>query len=129
MQPQIVGDGPRPAIGKHHALFGHPLSHDSQICPSLFPTRHACAWTSERNQDSYTPAMRRRPWRNGKRYRAVSLFGVLAVSAALMSWPSVHQAHKTGSVDFKAAAVPTPAHVVVVGEESRSQTNIIGKKS
>jgi phosphatidylinositol-3-phosphatase len=73
--------------------------------------------------------MRRRPWRNGKRYRAVSLFGVLAVSAVVMSWPSVHQAHKTGPVDFKAAAVPTPAHVVVVVEENRSQTNIIGNKS
>jgi acid phosphatase len=32
-------------------------------------------------------------------------------------------------VDFKAAAVPTPAHVVVVVEENRSQTNIIGNKS
>jgi phosphatidylinositol-3-phosphatase len=73
--------------------------------------------------------MPRRPWRNDKRYRAVSLFGVLAVSAVVMSWPSVHQAHKTGPVDFRAAAVPTPAHVVVVVEENRSQTNIIGNKS
>src|ERR1700734_1461240 len=73
--------------------------------------------------------MRRRPWRNDKRYRAVSLFGVLAVSAVVMSWPLVHQAHKTGPVDFKAAAVPTPAHVVVVVEENRSQNNIIGNKS
>jgi phosphatidylinositol-3-phosphatase len=73
--------------------------------------------------------MRRRPWRNGKRYRTVSLFGVLAVSAALMPWQSVYQAHKTGPVDFKAAAVPTPTHVVVVVEENRSQSNIIGNKS
>ena len=46
-----------------------------------------------------------------------------------MSWPSVHQAPETGPVDFKAAAVPTPAHVVIVVEENRSQTNIIGNKS
>ena len=75
------------------------------------------------------PAMRRRPWRNRRQYRVVSLFGVLAVSTVLMSWPSVHQAHEPGPVDIKAAAVPTPAHVVVVVEENRSQTNIIGNKS
>jgi phosphatidylinositol-3-phosphatase len=73
--------------------------------------------------------MRRRPWRNGKRYRAVSVFGVLAVSTVVMSWPSTHQVRETGPVDFKAAAVPTPAHVVVVVEENRSQTNIIGNKA
>jgi phosphatidylinositol-3-phosphatase len=73
--------------------------------------------------------MRRRPWPNDKRYRAVSLFGVLTISAVVMSWPSARQTHETGSVDFKAAAVPTPAHVVVVVEENRSQSNIIGNKS
>jgi phosphatidylinositol-3-phosphatase len=73
--------------------------------------------------------MRRRPWRDGKRYRAVSLFGVLTVATALMSWPPPHQAPETGPVDFKAAAVPTPAHVVIVVEENRSQTNIMGNKS
>jgi acid phosphatase len=73
--------------------------------------------------------MRRRAWRNGKRYRAVSLFSVLAVSTVVMSWPSAHQVHETGPVDFKAAGVPTPAHVVVVVEENRSQTNIIGNKA
>ena len=46
-----------------------------------------------------------------------------------MSWPSAHPARQTGPVDFKAAAVPTPAHVVVVIEENRSQNNIIGNKS
>src|ERR1700722_11012512 len=120
---------PGPAIGKHHALFGHPLSRNSQICPSHFPTRHACAWISECKQDSYTPAMRSRPWRNGKRYRAVSLFGVLAISTVLMSCPTAHRDHDPGPVEFKAAAVPTPAHIVVVVEENRSQTNIIGNKS
>jgi phosphatidylinositol-3-phosphatase len=73
--------------------------------------------------------MRRRPWRNGKRYRAVSLFGVLAISTVLMSWPSAHRGHEPGPVEFKAAAVPTPAHIVVVVEENRSQANIIGNKS
>ena len=46
-----------------------------------------------------------------------------------MSWPSTDQVHETSPVDFKAAAVPTPAHVVVVVEENRSQTNIIGNKA
>jgi hypothetical protein len=46
-----------------------------------------------------------------------------------MSWPPPHQAPHTGSVNVKAAAVPTPAHVVVVVEENRSQANIIGNKS
>ena len=73
--------------------------------------------------------MRSRPWRNGKRYRAVSLFGVLAISTVLMSWPTAHRGHEPGPVEFKAAAVPTPAHIVVVVEENRSQTNIIGNKS
>src|ERR1700739_4540172 len=117
------------AIGKHHALFGHPLSHDSQICPSFLPTRQPCAWTIERNQDSYTPAMRRRPWRNGKRYRAVSLFGVLAISTVLMSWPSAHRGHEPGPVEFKVAAVPTPAHIVVVVEEKRAQAHTIGNNT
>ncbi len=54
---------------------------------------------------------------------------VLAVSTALMSWPSTRHVHQTGPVEFKAAAVPTPAHVVVVVEENRSQTNIIENKA
>ena len=69
--------------------------------------------------------MQRRPRRNGKRYRAVNLVGVLAISTVVMSWPSAHQADETGPFDVRAAAVPTPAHVVVVVEENRSQTNII----
>ncbi len=46
-----------------------------------------------------------------------------------MSWPTPHRALTTGQLNFAAAAVPTPAHVVVVVEENRSQTNIIGNKS
>ncbi len=54
--------------------------------------------------------------------------GALALSAATLS-PPAHLAPTTGPVTFAAAAVPTPAHVVVVVEENRSQTNIIGNKS
>jgi phosphatidylinositol-3-phosphatase len=43
----------------------------------------------------------------------------------LMSWPTP----VNSPIAFKAAAVPTPAHVVIVVEENRSQTNIIGNKS
>jgi acid phosphatase len=35
----------------------------------------------------------------------------------------------TRPVNFAAAALPTPGHIVVVVEENRSQTNIIGNKS
>jgi phosphatidylinositol-3-phosphatase len=49
--------------------------------------------------------------------------------AVLVSSPPTDRALRTGPVDFKAAAVPTPAHVVVVVEENRSQTTIIGNKS
>jgi phosphatidylinositol-3-phosphatase len=54
--------------------------------------------------------------------------GVLAISAAMMS-PPAHLAPTTGPVNFAAATVPTPAHIVVVVEENRSQSNIIGNKS
>jgi phosphatidylinositol-3-phosphatase len=54
--------------------------------------------------------------------------GVLAISAAMMS-PPAHLAPTTGPVNFVAATVPTPAHIVVVVEENRSQSNIIGNKS
>jgi phosphatidylinositol-3-phosphatase len=57
------------------------------------------------------------------------MLGVLTVASALMCWPSPRHAPQTDSVNFRAAAVPTPAHVVVVVEENRSQTNIIGNTS
>ena len=72
--------------------------------------------------------MQRRPGRNGTRSRAVSLFGVLTVATALMSWPSPQLPGNT-PVEFRAATVPTPAHVIIVIEENRSQTNIIGNKA
>ncbi len=46
-----------------------------------------------------------------------------------MSWPTPDHTPADSPVDFTAAAVPTPAHVVIVVEENRSQTNIIGNKS
>jgi len=46
-----------------------------------------------------------------------------------MSWPTPQQSPVHAPVTFDAAAVPTPAHVVIVVEENRSQTNIIGNKS
>ena len=59
----------------------------------------------------------------------MSLFGVLTVATALMSWPSGPQLPGSSHVEFRAAALPTPAHVVIVVEENRSQTNIIGNKA
>src|SRR6201996_1601340 len=73
--------------------------------------------------------MRRRTGRNGRRNRAVSLFGVLTVATALMSWPAPPRLPLRSPVDMKAAAVPTPAHIVIVVEENRSQSNIIGNKA
>ena len=46
-----------------------------------------------------------------------------------MSWPTPDHTPAHSPVDFTAAAVPTPALVVIVVEENRSQTNIIGNKS
>jgi phosphatidylinositol-3-phosphatase len=69
--------------------------------------------------------MRRRPGRN----RALSLFGLLTVATALMSWPIPAQHPLDTAVHMAAAAIPTPAHVVIVVEENRSQSNIIGNKA
>jgi acid phosphatase len=54
---------------------------------------------------------------------------VLTVATALMSWPAPPQLPFSSAVDMKAAAVPTPAHIVIVVEENRSQSNIIGNKA
>src|SRR3984885_3539843 len=91
--------------------------------------RHSPRVPTGRPNRSYTPRMRRRPGRNGRRNRAVSPFGVLTGASALMSWPAPPQLPFSSPVDMKAAAVPTPAHVVIVVEENRSQSNIIGNKA
>src|SRR6185312_15195607 len=60
---------------------------------------------------SYTPRM-----------RALRLFCAVAAAAVLaVSW--------SPRVGLAAAALPTPAHVVIVVEENRSQAGIIGNKS
>ncbi|MCV7401865.1 acid phosphatase [Mycobacterium fragae] len=72
--------------------------------------------------------MRRRIRRKGKGYRRACLLGVLAIAAETVS-PPAHLAPTTAPVNFAAAVVPTPAHIVIVVEENRSQSNIIGNKS
>jgi hypothetical protein len=70
-------------------------------------------------------------WKNAYRaaYRAVGLFGVLAVCAVVTSAPPSHFVGATARAGFTAAYIPTPAHVVIVVEENRSYANIIGNKS
>jgi phospholipase C len=60
------------------------------------------------------------------RYRAVGLFGALAVLNALTSWPPTHF---SSPPRLTAAEVPSPAHVVIVVEENRSYSNVIGNAS
>lgn len=59
----------------------------------------------------------------------VSLFGVVTVATALMSLSTAVQHPFDTPFDTRAAAVPTLAHVVIVVEENRSQSNIIGNKA
>jgi acid phosphatase len=55
-------------------------------------------------------------------YRVVRLLGALAVTTVVVT-PLAPR------VGLAAGAIPQPAHVVIVVEENRSQTNIIGNKS
>lgn len=73
---------------------------------------------------SYTSAMR---WRGRGAYRrlpAVGLVAAAAVTAALAA-PAPHHP-SPAAVALTAAGLPTPAHVVIVVEENRSQAAIIG---
>lgn len=54
---------------------------------------------------------------------------MLLVATAVMTWPAPTQRPFSSPFDMTAAAVPTPAHVVIVVEENRSQSNIIGNKA
>jgi phosphatidylinositol-3-phosphatase len=54
--------------------------------------------------------------------------GTLVTSAAMISLPA-QLTPTTRPVNFAAAALPTPGHIVIVIEENRSQTSIIGNKS
>jgi phosphatidylinositol-3-phosphatase len=58
----------------------------------------------------------------GTAYRALGLVGAVA-STALIAIPLMPR------VGLTAAAIPQPAHVVIVVEENRSEGNIIGSKS
>ena len=55
-------------------------------------------------------------------YRALGLVGAVAITAVAAFQPAPR-------VGLAAAALPQPAHVVIVIEENRSQANIIGNKS
>jgi hypothetical protein len=83
----------------------------------------------DRENQPYTPDMRRLRRRNSGGLRIVGLITVLAVWAAVASSASAHFTAADHRVHFAAAALPTPAHVVVVVEENRSHANIIGNKS
>ncbi|MBO0864847.1 MAG: acid phosphatase [Mycobacterium sp.] len=71
--------------------------------------------------------MRRPRWQQKGRCRVLGLLGALALFALVTSSPL--RPVDTAPVDFTAAATPTPAHVVVVVEENRSYSNIIGNAS
>ena len=58
----------------------------------------------------------------------VSVAGVLTVAVGLMSWSTAVQHPLDTPFDVTAAALPRPSHVVIVVEENRSQSNIIGNK-
>ena len=82
---------------------------------------------------SYTAAMRgRHRWKNGGS-RLLGWFGALVVGTAVAALTAVTPGsvrYGDGTrVSFAAAGVPTPAHVVVVVEENRSQANVIGNPS
>ncbi|BBZ49277.1 acid phosphatase [Mycobacterium heidelbergense] len=61
-----------------------------------------------------------------KGYRALRVGSILLILAALCATPGFPL---TSRVDLSAAALPRPAHVVIVVEENRSEGNIIGSKS
>jgi phosphatidylinositol-3-phosphatase len=54
---------------------------------------------------------------------------VLAVSAVLISSPPAQVDRVAPPVDFAAATIPTPAHVIIVVEENKDPDDVIGNKS
>lgn len=77
----------------------------------------------------YTPDMRRPRRRKNRGLRVVGLLSTLAACAVLASSTTTQFATVTDLVGFSAAVVPAPAHIVVVVEENRSHTAVIGNKS
>ncbi|HEU0191894.1 MAG TPA: alkaline phosphatase family protein [Mycobacterium sp.] len=59
----------------------------------------------------------------------MALIAALAVAAVLPPAPERHFAETRPAIALAAGAVPTPAHVVIVVEENRSQANIIGNSA
>ena len=62
-------------------------------------------------------------------FNPVAWLAVMAVLTLVVGAPWSHRAGITTRVGLVAAALPTPAHVVVVVEENRSAAGIIGNKS
>ena len=73
----------------------------------------------------YTPGVRGRSRLTDKAHRALRATG-LAIAVALAG---IAAASLSPRVSLAAAAVPQPAHVVVVIEENRAATSIIGNKA
>ena len=76
---------------------------------------------------SYTPGVRGPGTLAGKACRAVGL--VVALVLAPAGPPPVPPTTAPSRVVLAAAAVPQPAHVIVVIEENRALANIIGNKA
>jgi phosphatidylinositol-3-phosphatase len=64
-----------------------------------------------------------------RRSRAAALVSAVAVSAIVVTSTEVGHGGVDSAVGFAASTLPTPAHIVVVAEENRSNANIIGNKS
>jgi phosphatidylinositol-3-phosphatase len=73
--------------------------------------------------------MTRRGRRKTNGHRVAGLCGVLAVSAVLISSPPAQVDRVAPPVDFAAATIPTPAHVIIVVEENKDPDDVIGNKS
>ena len=72
----------------------------------------------------------RRPATPKKRAsRAAGLAATLAVCTALVSGQPASPGHPSAPVELAAATLPTPAHVVIVVEENRAQSAIIGNSA
>ncbi|KAA8967396.1 alkaline phosphatase family protein [Mycobacterium sp.] len=67
--------------------------------------------------------MQRPGWRDSRGSRSAGLLHLLAVLTVLTAWPGTHS---WSPPRLRAAGVPSPAHVVIVVEENRSYSNIIG---
>lgn len=129
------GDDGRWALGSrdirfdHHAVADHDRDVSVLLSFTITMPDTPTAITSDMENPPYTAGMIRREWRNSNGYRIARLCGALAVSAVLVSTLQAHFVRVTTSLDFAAATIPTPAHVVIVVEENRDPDDVIGNKS